>query len=910
MALTDEQLEIISDALLPLFQYLEHEAIVDVANRIRESMAYTRSAELKVESMQRMGYSPDRIRAEALKILNADKDFQKTVAENTMEHKKTVKELLQSILKSAQSQKNKVLVDAADMSYFDDLGIWEQGGKKLTDKSFLPQLVDAIRQQASKELKNLTGTTGFKTMSGFEAMENLYRRELDKAMIKVCTGTFSKEQVVYDTVHSLAESGLRTIDFSSGWSMQLDTAVKLAMRTGAHQLAGKITDKNIEQTGENLVRVSTHWGARNTGTGHANHEQWQGRVYFIREGQDYSQEAKRIGQECITSLWYATGYSVDGSSDNDPLGLYGYNCRHRHYPWFEGIYVFPKEDPQPRPVTINGREYDYYAITQKQRSMERSIRALKREREALKSLNMDTKDISTKIKRKIDEYKSFCDVAKVDPKMNRLRYECGTSDLKKSKAWKVYEQAGQDVQKQNEESTWVPQKTSAMKRDPANFRKTTESVSTMDVLDDDMPKFQKATSIEQAIATGKSMTQNGQFVVEGIHLNTVNSFNEAMFNVEQRFGRKLNIAGVKSVKAADAKYHQGSYNPRTGMVSLKGGNSANAMATYQANAEKFFKSGWNASGEVYGTFYHEIGHSVWDDLPIEAKDEIRNLYKETKHAAYEKWMALGGSNSGYSQAEVFGKELSRYALENEQEFFSETFSQIMSGRMKPVSRKVNVMLNKHYKVDNSIEKITESSKILLQEEVVEKAKVFGQELLDNPQLLKYDNGYCISNYVNEKLGYNRKPRVLSAIEFDKISKDKQVLYRGVNGTSNLSAKEMVEQFKDGKFYCGRGIYGNGTYTDTDKTVADYYASGSKDGKVMEMVLADNAKTISFTDIYTEYEKTGIPMIIGDAPEAYQDVIRDVGTYASIKGYDAITLDGFQGKNHVVILNRGKVIVKE
>ena len=199
---------------------------------------------------------------------------------------------------------------------------------------------------------------------------------------------------------------------------------------------------------------------------------------------------------------------------------------------------------------------------------------------------------------------------------------------------------------------------------------------------------------------------------------------------------------------------------------------------------------------------------------------------------------------------------------------------------------------------------------MLQEEVVEKAKVFGQELLDNPQLLKYDNGYCISNYVNEKLGYNRKPRVLSAIEFDKISKDKQVLYRGVNGTSNLSAKEMVEQFKDGKFYCGRGIYGNGTYTDTDKTVADYYASGSKDGKVMEMVLADNAKTISFTDIYTEYEKTGIPMIIGDAPEAYQDVIRDVGTYASIKGYDAITLDGFQGTNHVVILNRGKVIVKE
>lgn len=30
---------------------------------------------------------------------------------------------------------------------------------------------------------------------------------------------------------------------------------------------------------------------------------------------------------------------------------------------------------------------------------------------------------------------------------------------------------------------------------------------------------------------------------------------------------------------------------------------------------------------------------------------------------------------------------------------------------------------------------------------------------------------------------------------------------------------MVEQFKHGKFYCGRGVYGNGTYANYDKTVA-------------------------------------------------------------------------------------------
>lgn len=438
MALTDEQLEIISDALQPLFQYLEHEVIVDLVRRIKESLAYTRTAELKVESMQRMGYSPAKIRAEALKILNADPEFRKVISQNTMEHKRKVKEILQSIMKSAKAEADSILSKAADLSYFDDLRIWSEAGKELTEKSFLPQLVEAIRQQTSEALKNLSGTTGFKTMSGYEAMENLYQKELDKAMIKVCTGTYTQEDVVYDVVHSLAGSGLRTIDFSSGRSMQLDTAVKLAMRTGAHQLAGKITDKNIQQTGENLVYVSKHWGARNAGEGHANHEQWQGKVYFVKDGTDYTKEAQRIGQNRITSLWYATGYSVDGSKENDPLGLYGYNCRHRHNAWFEGVSELPDEDPEPQPVTINGKTYDYYAITQKQRSMERAIRGLKREREALKALDKDTVAISKKIKQKIREYKEFCENANVDAKINRLRYECGTSDLKKTKAWNKF----------------------------------------------------------------------------------------------------------------------------------------------------------------------------------------------------------------------------------------------------------------------------------------------------------------------------------------------------------------------------------------------------------------------------------------------------------------------------------------
>ena len=436
--LSEEQLEIIEEALVPLFQYLEHEVIVDIARRIQKTMTYTRTAELQAHSMSELGYSPARIRKEAMKLLTSDPEYRKAVAKNTLEYKREIRDIINNITKEAYKANDEIVAGAGNMAWIDDLSVWKQNAKELTDNSFLPRLVEMFSEQTAGALKNMTQTTGFKTMNGYEAVENAYQRELDKAIIKVCSGAFSRDKVIQDTVHNLAQSGLRSIDFASGYSMQLDTATRMAVRTGCHQMTGKVLDNNIMESGENLVYVSKHWGARNTGIGHANHEQWQGHVYFVKEGQDYRTEAKRIGQDYITDLWRATGYSVDGAHENDPLGLYGYNCRHNHHPWFEGVSSYPKESPEPSPVIINGKEYDYYAVTQKMRALERNIRALKREKEALKALGMDTQEINVKISRKRREYKEFCQSAGVNEKPARLRYECGTSDLKKTQAWKKY----------------------------------------------------------------------------------------------------------------------------------------------------------------------------------------------------------------------------------------------------------------------------------------------------------------------------------------------------------------------------------------------------------------------------------------------------------------------------------------
>ncbi len=161
----------------PLFQYLEQEVIADIARRISKTMKYTRTAENMAVSMYRKGYSPAYIRKEAMKKLNADKDFRKEVAKNTVEYKKEISKLIQKIENDAYKAGDKILAAAGDMAWYDDLAVWKQAGKLLTTSaSTLSMHVDGIKKQTKGEMKNLTRTLGFKTKSGFTSVGNADRK--------------------------------------------------------------------------------------------------------------------------------------------------------------------------------------------------------------------------------------------------------------------------------------------------------------------------------------------------------------------------------------------------------------------------------------------------------------------------------------------------------------------------------------------------------------------------------------------------------------------------------------------------------------------------------------------------------------------------------------------------------------
>lgn len=73
--------------------------------------------------------------------------------------------------------------------------------------------------------------------------------------------------------------------------------------------------------------------------------------------------------------------------------------------------------------TFEGKEYDGYKATQKQREIERTIRKLKRERTAYKAAGLEDKEqaVSIRIRRLNAEYKAFSKAAGLPEQKERMK---------------------------------------------------------------------------------------------------------------------------------------------------------------------------------------------------------------------------------------------------------------------------------------------------------------------------------------------------------------------------------------------------------------------------------------------------------------------------------------------------------
>lgn len=165
----------------------------------------------------------------------------------------------------------------------------------------------------------------------------------------------SREAVMERAWTALADAGIETVDYRSGVHTTIDAAMRRHVVTQASQCRADLLMRRMDEWGHDLVYTSAHFGAR------PSHSTWQGHV-FSRSGRD-----KRY-----PSLAAGTGYGT-------VAGLCGANCRHTFYPYVEGLTRLPSTDFSQQERLTGMTSDEYYAATQRQRALERRVRATKRE---------------------------------------------------------------------------------------------------------------------------------------------------------------------------------------------------------------------------------------------------------------------------------------------------------------------------------------------------------------------------------------------------------------------------------------------------------------------------------------------------------------------------------------------------
>ena len=274
--------------------------------------------------------------------------------------------------------------------------------------------VDAIRAQTMNTFRNLTASMGFLVDAGRTMLPpaKAYHWALDNAVLQVQSGAVSYSQAIRSAVRQLAQSGLKSADYASGHVDQIDVAARRAVMTGVSQICAQYTEQSAAYLDTPYFEISAHVGARDKPgpSPWSSHKAWQGRVYSTRSGDIYPNLYETCG----------LGY-VDG--------LEGANCRHRRFPWIEGVSERTYTDAQLAHIddgkgcTFDGVTYTAYEATQMQRKLERTIRKVRREKKAYQAAGLtdDATASGIRLRRLNEKYTGFCQAADLPTQKERLK---------------------------------------------------------------------------------------------------------------------------------------------------------------------------------------------------------------------------------------------------------------------------------------------------------------------------------------------------------------------------------------------------------------------------------------------------------------------------------------------------------
>ena len=392
--MTQGELERIPEKAVKIFSDLEIRIMDDIVRRIKINGFSTASADWQVTRLQQLG-----------------------------ESEANIKKWIQEALQVSEEEVEKIFSDAVYEQYMGHERAYEVNGMKqipYEQNVRLQNEVEALKRQTNETFKNITGSLGFVKQSAAGKTEpvdltEFYKNSLDMAMYDIRSGAFSYQEVLMRTINDMTKSGLRWIDYDTGWHNRVDVAARRAVMTGFRQVQGKINEQVAEELGTDSYEVTYHIGAR------PEHQPWQGKVWTMEQ------------LRSVCGLGTVTG-------------LHGANCYHDYNAFIPGISVRTYTDKELEqmveeentPKSYYGKKYTTYQALQQQRKMETAMRKTRRDIDLMEKGEADEESIMLKKGKyygQMQTYQDFSEKMDLPTQKDRIYQDGLKGNFSSKKAW-------------------------------------------------------------------------------------------------------------------------------------------------------------------------------------------------------------------------------------------------------------------------------------------------------------------------------------------------------------------------------------------------------------------------------------------------------------------------------------------
>lgn len=281
----------------------------------------------------------------------------------------------------------------------------------------LQRQVNAIAKLTTDTYKNLIQSSAFITMENGKQvvtpLSKIYQHIMDNAVISLSQGRESYGTIMRKTMRQLANNGIRTVDYASGYHRRLDSAVRMNLLDGMRNISNELQKSFGEEFEADGVEISVHDHPA------PDHADIQGKQFS-------NEEFEKLQNGQIAKDY--TGKSYNGAEKRQ---ISQYNCYHNIFSIVLGVSKPRYSDKELQEINnkndkgfeFEGNHYTLYEGTQLQRQIETKIRTLKDRH--IGAVAMQDYDEAGNCQRKITQltykYKELCNVSGLQPKKLRMQ---------------------------------------------------------------------------------------------------------------------------------------------------------------------------------------------------------------------------------------------------------------------------------------------------------------------------------------------------------------------------------------------------------------------------------------------------------------------------------------------------------